>query len=33
VDRDQAADATYRRFWSEAVACVRIQLPEEPRDG
>jgi SAM-dependent methyltransferase len=27
VSRDQAADATYRRFWSEAVACVRIQLP------
>jgi SAM-dependent methyltransferase len=27
VHRDQAADAGYRRFWSEAVACVRIQLP------
>ena len=30
VDRDQAADAGYRRFWSEAVACVWIQLPGEP---
>ena len=27
VPREQAADAAYRRFWSEAVACVRIQLP------
>jgi SAM-dependent methyltransferase len=29
VRRDQAADAVYRRHWSEAVACVRIQLPGE----
>jgi SAM-dependent methyltransferase len=29
VRRDQAADATYRRHWSEAVACVQIQLPGE----
>ncbi len=34
VSRAQAADATYRRFWSEAVACVRIELPDEhPGDG
>ena len=27
ADRRRAADAVYRRFWSEAVACVRIRLP------
>ena len=27
VGRERAADAVYRRFWSEAVACVRIRLP------
>ena len=30
VRRAQAADARYRRAWSEAVACVRIELPGEP---
>jgi SAM-dependent methyltransferase len=33
VSRAQAADATYRRFWSEAVACVRIQLPDGREGG
>jgi SAM-dependent methyltransferase len=32
VSRAEAANAAYRRFWSEAVACVRIQLPGG-RDG
>ncbi len=33
VNRAGAADATYRRFWSEAVACVRIQLPDGREGG
>jgi SAM-dependent methyltransferase len=33
VHRDQAADATYRRFWSEAVACVAIRLPDGRDDA
>ena len=27
VTRAQAADASYRRFWSEAVLCVSTGLP------
>ena len=33
VRREQSADAIYRRFWSEAVACVRITLPGAPKPG
>jgi SAM-dependent methyltransferase len=33
VSRDAASDATYRGFWSEAVACVRLTLPNDAVPG